>query len=188
VIVGSFTLAIGGEMGTLAATIEIFRKRSHAETWDWLALGISALATMAAFILSFAALLGVSAGWSTAVKLYGPIVLGVLAAFDAYAGFAEVGMYLSTYDARMQEWQAAFDAFRKEAQAQVAAHKIADAPQAAASALVIAPLATHGNNGNGNGAHAAPHVCAHCGTEFAKAQALSAHLRFCAAYQAHKAN
>ena len=52
VIVGSFTLAIGGEMGTLSATVEIFRKRSKAEVWDWLALAISAMATVAAFILS----------------------------------------------------------------------------------------------------------------------------------------
>jgi hypothetical protein len=38
VIVGSFALAIGGEVGTLAATIEIFRKRNKAEVWDWLAV------------------------------------------------------------------------------------------------------------------------------------------------------
>jgi len=114
VIVGSFALATGGELGTLSNVIEIFRKRKHAEAWDWLSLAISAAATMAAFILSFAALLGVNATWSEAVKLYGPIVLGVLAAFDAYAGFAEVGMYLSTYDARMSEWQHAFDTFRRE--------------------------------------------------------------------------
>lgn len=115
VIVGSFALAIGGEAGTLATTIEIFRKRKHAEMWDWLSLAISAMATIAAFVLSFAALLGVNASWSSAVQLYGPIVLGVLAAFDAYSGFAETGMYLSTYDDRMGEWQAAFDAFRREA-------------------------------------------------------------------------
>lgn len=113
VIVGSFALATGGEMGTLSATIEIFRKRKHAESWDWLALAISALATMAAFILSFAALLGVKATWGPAVQLYGPIVLGVLAAFDAYMGFAEVGMYLSTYDNRMAEWEQAFNEFRR---------------------------------------------------------------------------
>lgn len=120
VIVGSFALAIGGELGTLSATIEVFRKRKHAEAWDWLALAISALATMAAFVLSFAALLGVNATWSEVVKLYGPIVLGVLAAFDAYAGFAEVGMYLSTYDERMTEWQQAFDTFRRETLAAMA--------------------------------------------------------------------
>lgn len=114
VIVGSFALAIGGEVGTLSGVVEVFRKRKRAEVWDWLAIVISAAATMAAFVLSFAALLGVNATWSEVVKLYGPIVLGVLAAFDAYSGFAEVGMYLSTYDDRMTEWQAQFDAFRRE--------------------------------------------------------------------------
>lgn len=34
VIVGSFSLAIGGEVGTLSATVEIFRKRKRAEIWD----------------------------------------------------------------------------------------------------------------------------------------------------------
>ena len=120
VIIGSFALAIGGELGTLAGVVEVFRKRKRAEVWDWLAIVISAAATMAAFILSFAALLGVSAGWSEVVKLYGPIVLGVLAAFDAYSGFAEVGMYLSTYDDRMSEWQAHFDTFRRETLAAMA--------------------------------------------------------------------
>lgn len=157
VIVGSFALAIGGEVGTLSATVEIFRKRKHAEAWDWLALAISALATMAAFVLSFAALLGVNATWSQAVKLYGPIVLGVLAAFDAYSGFAEVGMYLSTYDDRMSEWQAHFDAFRREALAADSTPRPAavssvgtlaadDAPRDDALALANAARQAHAGN------------------------------------------
>jgi len=139
VIIGSFALAIGGELGTLSATIEIFRKRKNAEAWDWLALAISAMATMAAFILSFAALLGVNATWSEVVKLYGPVVLGVLAAFDAYAGFAEVGMYLSTYDDRMTEWQQAFDTFRRETLAAIAAPHPTDVSSAGNLAADDAP-------------------------------------------------
>lgn len=149
VIVGSFALAIGGELGTLAGVVEVFRKRKHAEVWDWLAIAISAAATVAAFVLSFAALLGVNATWSEVVKLYGPIVLGVLAAFDAYSGFAEVGMYLSTYDDRMTEWQQAFDAFRRETLAAMATPRpesvsslgklaSADGPQGDALALANA--------------------------------------------------
>jgi hypothetical protein len=137
VIVGSFTLAIGGELGTLSATVEIFRKRKQAETWDWLSLAISALATMAAFILSFAALLGVNATWSEFVKLYGPLALGVLAAFDAYSCFAEVGMYLSTYDDRMSEWQAAFDAFRRESLAPVTPATVTPQPAQVSNTVEI---------------------------------------------------
>lgn len=157
VIVGSFALAIGGEVGTLSGVVEVFRKRKRAEVWDWLSLAISALATVAAFVLSFAALLGVNATWSSAVKLYGPIVLGVLAAFDAYSGFAEVGMYLSTYDDRMTEWQAHFDAFRREALAADATPRPAavstlgnlaadDAPQADVLALANAARQAQADN------------------------------------------
>ena len=39
--------------------------------------------------------------------------LGVLAALDSYAGFSELGMYLSTYDERMSEWQTRHDDFRR---------------------------------------------------------------------------
>lgn len=115
------------------------------------------MATMAAFILSFAALLGVNATWSEVVKLYGPIVLGVLAAFDAYSGFAEVGMYLSTYDDRMLEWQTAFDAFRRETLAAMTATNAAglsslgklaadDATQADALAMANATRQAQADN------------------------------------------
>jgi hypothetical protein len=70
--------------------------------------------------------------------------------------------------------------------AKVDSQKFAEPAQ---PAIVIAPLATHGNNGNGNGSHPAPtlaHVCEYCGAEFAKAQSLSAHLRYCGAYQTQK--
>lgn len=113
VIVGSFALAIGGEMGTLSGVVEVFRKRRQAEVWDWLAILVSAMSTVAAFVLSWAALLGATATWSRGVQMYGPIVLGVLAALDSYAGFSELGMYLSTYDERMADWQARYDEFKR---------------------------------------------------------------------------
>ena len=108
VLVGAFALAFGGEIGTLSNTVEIFRKRGNITTWDWLALIVSVLATLAGFLLAFAALLGVKATWATLAQLYGPVILGLLAALDSYGGFVEFGLYLNTFDERMREWQAAY--------------------------------------------------------------------------------
>lgn len=108
VLTGAFALAFGGEIGTLSNTVEIFRKRGNITAWDWLALVVSVLATLAAFLLAFAALLGVKATWATWAQLYGPVVLGLLAALDSYGGFVEFGLYLNTFDERMREWQAAY--------------------------------------------------------------------------------
>jgi len=113
VLVGAFALAFGGEVGTLTAVVEIFRKNGQAQRWDWIGLAVSVLSTLSAFVLAFAALLGVQATWSATVKLYGPIVLGVLAALDAYAGFMELGLYLASYDQRVEEWQALYERYTK---------------------------------------------------------------------------
>ena len=113
VIVGAFALAFGGEVGTLATVVEIFRKNGAAQAWDWIGLAVSVCSTLVAFVLAFAALLGVQATWGPTVKLYGPIVLGVLAALDAYAGFMELGLYLSQHDERMLRWERARERYDK---------------------------------------------------------------------------
>lgn len=107
VLVGAFSLAIGGEIGTLSNTVEIFRKNGQATKWDWTALSVSVLATLAAFLLAFSALFGARANWSSWLQQYGPIVLGCLAALDSYGGFIEFGLYLNSFDMRYQEWQEA---------------------------------------------------------------------------------
>jgi len=113
VLVGAFSLAFGGEIGTLSAVVEIFRKNGRAQSWDWIGLAISVLSTLAAFILAFAALLGVKATWTAGVQLYGPIVLGVLSALDAYSGFMEFGLYLNSHDERMETWRVQFEQFKE---------------------------------------------------------------------------
>lgn len=111
VLVGSFALAFGGEIGTLTATVEIFRKRETKTTslWDWIALVVSGIASTASFILAFATLLGVKATWSETVQIYGPIVLGILAMLDAYGGFVEFGEYLGSFDNRLEDWRKEYD-------------------------------------------------------------------------------
>jgi len=113
VLIGAFSLAFGGEVGTLSTVVEIFRKDGQAQTWDWVGLAVSVLSTLAAFVLAFAALLGARATWSAGVKLYGPIVLGVLAALDAYSGFMEFGLYLSQHDSRMEQYIATRERYDK---------------------------------------------------------------------------
>lgn len=106
VILGALTLAIGGEIGTLACVIEIYRKVCLGDQtiWDWIALVLSLAATLAAFILSFAALLGAQASWSRNVQIWGPIGLGICAALDAYAGMLELGLLVGSFDKRVREW------------------------------------------------------------------------------------
>lgn len=86
VLTGSFALAFGAEVGTLSSVVEIYRKGERLGHWDKLALIISVLSTFGAFVLAFATLLGVKATWSGVVQLYGPVVLGLLAALDSYGG------------------------------------------------------------------------------------------------------
>jgi DNA-binding transcriptional ArsR family regulator len=109
VITGAFALAFGSEIGTLSNVVEIYRKGAERQTWDWLGLVVSVASTFASFVLAFAALLGVKATWGLKVQLYGPLVLGVLAALDAYGGFMEFGLYLNSHDARMKQWRDAYE-------------------------------------------------------------------------------
>jgi hypothetical protein len=114
VLVGAFCLAFGGEIGTLSNSVEIFRKNGQATAWDWAALVVSVMATLAAFLLAFAALLGVKATWAGWLQVYGPIVLGLLAALDSYGGFVEFGLYLNGFDDRMTAWQKRYERFLAE--------------------------------------------------------------------------
>lgn len=114
VLTGAFALAFGSEVGTLSSITEIYRKGERLGRWDKFALAVSVLSTFSAFILAFASLLGVKATWGQTVQLYGPIVLGMLAALDSYGGFMEFGLYLNSYDKRIKQWQLAYNDFRKE--------------------------------------------------------------------------
>lgn len=117
VIVGAFCLAVGGEIGTLTTTVEIFRKSRQGDAiwWDWVGLTLSLFATLAEFLIAFATLLGVKAQiWSEPMQLWGPIALGLLSALDSYTNFAEYGLYLSMYDKRVVAWQREYNRERKK--------------------------------------------------------------------------
>jgi len=186
VIVGSVALALGGEVGTLTTVVEIFRKDGAAQAWDWVGFVISILATIAAFVLAFAALLGVSATWSAWVRMWGPIVLGVLAALDSYVNFAELGLYLATYDERLQTWEERHNEDARQYAEQWygfgrAPETQSDAfstlpPEAEAQPL---PQSEHEAQAEQPQSEPEEFACEHCGRTFGSPQAVSAHLRFC---------
>jgi len=113
VVIGSIALAIGGEIGTLFTSIEIFRKVTSGDVtfWDWTALVTSLLATMIAFLIAAAVLLGVAVIWTGFVTTWGQILLIAVVALDQYAGQMELGLYIGTYDARMKKWQTNYEAW-----------------------------------------------------------------------------
>jgi hypothetical protein len=113
VVLGAFTLAAGGELGTLTATVEVYRKSKMlgddgepaTNRWDWAGLVVSLCATLGEFLIAFATLLGVQATWGPAVQQWGPVALGLMSALDAYVNFMEFGFYLADYDQRRERWQ-----------------------------------------------------------------------------------
>lgn len=107
VLWGATSLAVGGEVGTIATNLEIFRKvrQGQATKWDWLGLATSMLATVLAFLLAAARLLGADVVWSDFVKTWGQIVLILVSALDQYAGQMELGLYIGSYDTRHEKWE-----------------------------------------------------------------------------------
>ena len=113
VVIGSIALAIGGEVGTLFTNIEIFRKVTSGDStmWDWTALVTSLIATMIAFLIAAAVLLGVDVVWTGFVTTWGQILLIAVVALDQYAGQMELGLYIGTHDARMKKWRENYEAW-----------------------------------------------------------------------------
>jgi len=107
VIVGAIALAVGGEIGTPATVVEVFRKwcADEAKSWDWIALIASLAATALTFLLAFGALLGMYAAWSIVVTTWAPVALALIGALDAYAGMMEFGLYLGSFDRRHLVWE-----------------------------------------------------------------------------------
>jgi len=107
VLYGAASLAVGGEIGTLFTNLEIFRKvhQGRATKWDWSGLVTSVSATVLAFLLAAARLLGADVVWSDFVKTWGQILLILVSALDQYAGQMELGLYIGSYDERHSAWE-----------------------------------------------------------------------------------
>lgn len=117
VLIGAFSLAAGSELGTVGTVVEIFRRKEEdkqaRQSWGWLGLTISIIATLAAFLLAFATLLGESTTWALPVRMWGAIGVGLFAALDSYVNFSEFGRFLSSFDRRMRQWEKKYYAWRR---------------------------------------------------------------------------
>jgi len=107
VVMGSIGLAIGSELGTLPALLEVFRKvgARKAGVWDWIGLTVSVFTSITILIMSWAWLLQIDVMWSETIRVYGPLLLGSLTILDFTASGVEAGLYLATYDERFTRWQ-----------------------------------------------------------------------------------
>lgn len=107
VIVGAFTLATGGEVGTISGVVEISRKRKIKQaTWiDIAAVWVSGAASLSEFIIAMSFL----SGFDITESVYRILALGILAIFDAYFSFHEFGDYLGSHDNRVDQWKAEYD-------------------------------------------------------------------------------
>ena len=155
--IGSALMVIGGEAGTLATAVEVFRKQRASEVapLDWLGLFVSLVATLGALFVVFARQTTLSAGWVAAVRSYGPLVLLLCSGLDFYANVMELGFYRASYDARWTNWN---DRRHTWEQAQAAKSVVVSKPE---------PLP----------AEAHSFTCDACGKGFAKQNGLNAHQR-----------
>jgi len=168
--IGSALMVIGGEAGTLATAMEVFRKQRASEVapLDWLGLFVSLVATLGALFVVFARQTTLAAGWVAVVRSYGPLVLLLCSGLDFYANVAELGFYRASYDERWSSWNDARHVWeQKRASTPVA--DVAEMPKSATSEPPPAePL---------------PFVCPFCDRVFATQQGCNAHQR---AHNGHK--
>lgn len=135
VVFGGLCLAIGGELGTFASSIEVFRKRAggQAVLLDYAGLVVSLLATYAEFAIAHASLAAIERGWTVFFERDGALLLVALSALDAYATFMEAGFYLNSYDQRMESWQRSYERFARGEYLSKASSEPAIASEAASS-------------------------------------------------------
>jgi len=100
VVYGSFTIALGGSVGSLPVTLEAFRKR--LSSWqDWGALIFSGIASFVEIIIALSFL----GGFDIQQNVARVVVLALLGTLDTCFGMAELGEYLATYDERLEQWR-----------------------------------------------------------------------------------
>ncbi len=106
VVLAAFTVAFGSTFGSVGSGIEVFSKvhKKQVQVWDWVALVVSGLTTVAGFGMGFAALLGATAEWSAVAQVYGSLVVGTLAALDSTCDMVELGGLFGSFELRMEKW------------------------------------------------------------------------------------
>lgn len=103
---GSWLMVIGGELGTLASTSEVFRKHKDARaSWlDWAGIGVSLAATLGILLVAFAKLSKLTVIWIEPVRNWGPLVLLLCGGVDFYANVMEFAFFRAHFDEQWTAW------------------------------------------------------------------------------------
>lgn len=113
VVIGSVLMVLGAEANTPGTFIEVFRKIFKGETvtvWDYLAITLSAVGTLATLLIANAIRIMVSenfnldAAWVAFVITWMPLVAALAVGFDYYGALAESGSLFASYEKRMEVW------------------------------------------------------------------------------------
>jgi len=106
VILGSGLIVFGAELNTPFTTIETFRKilRKEANGWDYSALVVSLVGTLANLLVTFSARLKVAAPWTAWMLDWGPLLSGIAVACDYYGALVELGFLFGSFEIRKEAW------------------------------------------------------------------------------------
>jgi len=106
VILAAICVAFGAEVGTPFTVLEVYRKalKGQANRWDWAAIVVSLSATLTAVLVAFAARIVRGTEWAAIFLEWGPLVVGLVVAADAYGGAIETGFLFADWENRMERW------------------------------------------------------------------------------------
>lgn len=102
-----------GEVGSIFAAIEVFRKYGRGETrrWDWVAVAVSSLTTAVVVAIGWAWAMDIEAWWQAGLRENSALILSVLAVLDTVLAGSEAGLYLGSgsqelkaYQEKYQKW------------------------------------------------------------------------------------
>lgn len=118
--IGGWLLAIGGEGGTLFATLEIFRKQQsesdHVTAWDWGGLIVSALATLSGLTLAYIPTVPITESWLLWLQQRGALILLPMSVLDYYSTIMELGYRQASFGKRWEAWNDARHAWETSQQ------------------------------------------------------------------------
>jgi len=103
---GSWMMIIGGEIGTLASAVEVFKKMrdEQANGKDKFALVVSFLATLGTILVVYTKMTTLTAVWVPVVQNWGPLALMLFSPVDFYANVMEFAFYLSHFGDDWDKW------------------------------------------------------------------------------------
>ena len=119
--IGSALIVIGGELGTIGAVTEVFRKylAEHEEcnAFDWIGLLVSLIATLGNLFVAYSNLATIQTVWVDMVRLYGPFIQILCSGLDSYFSLVEFGFYNASWERRWALWNTERHIWQEQEQA-----------------------------------------------------------------------